>query len=152
LRIDSSVCSSPSEKYDRTAIRGCPSPPARSHAALNAWIAPAAISGGAPPMVKPAPQRTARGAASSTCPPIIRGMRPLAVAGATGNGLGAGGSPAQASCSSSSSASSRFPRSGNVRPVSSKSSGLLPTPMPRVNRPPESWSRLAVTLASTTGS
>ena len=48
------MCSSPREKYDRTTTRGCPVPPACSNAFLNSWMASLAISGGAPPMVKPA--------------------------------------------------------------------------------------------------
>ncbi len=45
----------------------------------------------------------------------------------------------------------RAPRSAKGTPMASNSSFSQPTPIPSSRRPPESWSSVAVSLASTTG-
>ncbi len=45
----------------------------------------------------------------------------------------------------------RLPRSAKGTPMASNSSSSHPTPMPSSTRPPESWSRVATSLARVTG-
>jgi hypothetical protein len=45
----------------------------------------------------------------------------------------------------------RLPRSANGTPMASNSSSSQPTPMPSSMRPPDRWSRVASSLARTTG-
>ena len=45
----------------------------------------------------------------------------------------------------------RLPRSLNGMPMASNSSSNQPTPTPSSTRPPESWSRVATSLARVTG-
>src|SRR5215467_9997248 len=45
----------------------------------------------------------------------------------------------------------RWPRRSNGTPKASNSSASHPTPTPKINRPPLSWSTVAMVLASTSG-
>ena len=77
---------------------------------------------------------------------------PLTGLGVTGSVVPGTGSPRHARCMRSSASSRRLPRSCRLKPVTVKSSGRVPTPMPSTNRPPETWSSVAACFASITGS
>ena len=110
------------------------------------------------PGKKPSPSRPARRAAALLWPPMTIGMLACAGPGREYTSVNdetspswVAGSPAHSARRAATWSSVRLPRSAKGTPMASNSSSSHPTPMPSSTRPPESWSRVATSLARMTG-
>ncbi|CAB4914237.1 unannotated protein [freshwater metagenome] len=106
----------------------------------------------------PAPNRTARRTAASEIPPITNGIDCDSGCGVqymfsklTNSPLNVAGDCDQSAVIASRYSSARAPRRANGTPTASNSSESHPRPKPRMMRPLESRSKVAICLASTTG-
>src|SRR5262249_31983394 len=108
-------------------------------------------AGGMPP----APRRAARESAAGLAPPSPTGTCGFWTGlGVIAQSLTRNSRPAKAGFFSVQSAfisarysSMRRPRSSNEEPSSRNSSAIHPTPTPKITRPPDSWSAVAICLA-----
>ena len=106
----------------------------------------------------PSPSRPARRAEASEWPPMCTGTDPAAGRGSEWQAANeeyrpskVAGPPAHRARSTSMASSVRSARSSKGTPMASNSSRSQPIPTPRSNRPPERRSRVATSLARTTG-